>query len=69
MALHSSFLNTLNSLFFTMTTPEKTSIERKEPRPFLPMRRHIDDIFEDFRNEMESMFHSWQIGDFQYLLN
>ena len=42
-----------------MTTSEKTGIEKKESRPFLPMRRHIDDIFEDFRRDMEGMFHSW----------
>jgi HSP20 family protein len=38
---------------------EKTSIERKESRPFLPISRHIDNIFEDFRREMESMFYPW----------
>ena len=42
-----------------MTTSEKTSIERKESRPFSPIARHMDDIFEDFRRDMESMFHPW----------
>jgi HSP20 family protein len=50
-----------------MTTSEKTSIEKKESHPFLPMRRHIDDIFEDFRNEMESMFRSWRFPVFAEL--
>jgi hypothetical protein len=46
-----------------MTSPEKSNITRRrrseEPRPLFPVRRDMDDIFEDFRRDMESMFHSW----------
>jgi HSP20 family protein len=44
-----------------MTNSEKPNIvkKREEPRPFLPITRHMDDIFEDFRRDMESMFHAW----------
>jgi HSP20 family protein len=44
-----------------MTTSEKTSIERRkeESRPFLPIARHMDEIFEDFRRDMENMFRPW----------
>jgi HSP20 family protein len=45
-----------------MTNSEKSNIrkrKREEARPFLPMTRYMDDIFEDFRRDMESMFHSW----------
>jgi hypothetical protein len=43
-----------------MTATEKTSIQKKEqPRPFLPIARHMDKIFEDFRRDIESMFNSW----------
>ena len=43
-----------------MTTSEKSNIRRREEAsPLVPMRRHMDDIFEDFRREMESMFHPW----------
>jgi HSP20 family protein len=56
-----SILNTIFLDFFTLTATEKTTIEKRkeEPRPFLPIARHMDKIFEDFRRDMESMFHSW----------
>jgi HSP20 family protein len=43
-----------------MTSSEKSNIKRREEAsPLLPIRRHMDNIFEDFRTEMESMFHPW----------
>jgi HSP20 family protein len=44
-----------------MTNSEKSNIRRtrEESRPLLPITRHMDDIFEDFRRDMESMFHPW----------
>jgi HSP20 family protein len=50
-----------------MTTSEKTSIERrKESRPLLPIARHMDEIFEDFRQDMESMFRPYSILDWRF---
>jgi HSP20 family protein len=49
-----------------MTSPEKTNITKARrrtgegPSSLLPITRHMDDIFEDFRRDMESMFsHVW----------
>jgi HSP20 family protein len=45
-----------------MTSSEKSNIKRRtleETRPSLPMTRYMNDIFEDFRRDMESMFNSW----------
>ena len=50
-----------------MTRSEKTSIERrKESRPLLPITRHMDEIFEDFRRDMESMFRPYSILDWRF---
>src|SRR5512134_2879983 len=53
-------------LFPAMTSPEKTNITKARrrtgegPSSLLPITRHMDDIFEDFRRDMESMFsHVW----------
>jgi HSP20 family protein len=49
-----------DSQILFMTTSEKSNIRRREEAsPLVPMRRHMDNIFEDFRREMESMFHPW----------
>lgn len=45
-----------------MTSPEKPNIRRssgEESGPLLPITRHMDDIFETFRRDVESMFHPW----------
>lgn len=44
-----------------MTATEKTSIEKRkeEPRPYVPIARHMDKILDDFRRDMESMFNLW----------
>jgi HSP20 family protein len=43
-----------------MTASEKSNIRRtEEVRSFVPISRHLDNVFEDFRREMESMFHTW----------
>jgi hypothetical protein len=54
-----------------MTNSKGTNITRRigeEPRPFFPISRHVDDIFEDFRRDMESVFHSWpySMADWQF---
>ncbi len=41
-----------------MPSSEKSNIRtREEARPLVPISRHLDNIVEDFRKEMESMFH------------
>jgi HSP20 family protein len=55
------FLKYHSSLLLAMSASEKTNMERKkeESRRFLPITRHMDEIFDDFRRDMENMFHSW----------
>jgi HSP20 family protein len=45
-----------------MTSSEKSNITkrtREEARALLPITHYMDDIFEDFRRDMESIFNSW----------
>jgi HSP20 family protein len=45
-----------------MTSSEKSNIRRRtqdERRSSLPTTRHVDDIFEDFRRQMDNMLYSW----------
>ena len=43
-----------------MTISGRSNIKRREDSsPAFPLRRHIDDIFEDFRREMETLFDQW----------
>jgi len=43
-----------------MTTSEKSNIRRSQgPSPLVPAGRYLDNIFEDFRREMESMLSLW----------
>jgi HSP20 family protein len=43
-----------------MTTSEKSNIRRRQEAGSLtPATRYFDDIFEDFRREMENMFRPW----------
>jgi len=49
-----------NSQILFMTTSEKSNIRRREEAsPLVPMRQHMDNVFEDFRRELGSMFHPW----------
>jgi HSP20 family protein len=47
-------------LYLSMTSSEKTNITRRrrgeESRPLAPIMRHMDDVFEDFRTDMENIF-------------
>jgi HSP20 family protein len=42
-----------------MTTSEKSNLRRQEANPLIPLSRYLDNVFEDFRREMESMLRPW----------
>jgi HSP20 family protein len=42
-----------------MTNSNLARRRSDESRPLLPITRHMDDIFEDFRRDVESMFRPW----------
>jgi HSP20 family protein len=42
-----------------MTTSEKSNLIRQEANPLVPVGRYLDNMFEDFRRKMDSMFNLW----------
>jgi HSP20 family protein len=42
-----------------MTTSEKSNLRRQEANPLVPIIRYLDNMFEDFRRKIDSMFHLW----------
>jgi HSP20 family protein len=62
MALQPYFSNITIFYFSTMSNLEKPNIRkrsREESGPLVPITRRMDEIFEDFRREVEGMFHPW----------
>lgn len=60
-------------LFHSMASSEKTNITRRrrgeESRPLAPIMRHMNDIFEDFRTDVENIFHRvlpYSMTDWQF---
>jgi HSP20 family protein len=46
-----------------MTSSEKSNLRRQEANPIVPISRYLDNMLEDLRRKMDSMFHLWSYSN------